>query len=133
MKKMKAGDKAQVKYHPATKVFIIDVQEQTCYAGVTQIWYTGRCYTPGRMGGTSKEYARFSSIELEPIPPASAELSTYVANYKKLKARKETLIREQKFEEATKARNEERLMKAEIEELAEKEGLSLEELLQELL
>ena len=127
----KAGDIARIKYQPNVRVFIIEVQHQTCYAGVTQTWYTVRQYGAGKYGGIAKEFTRVSSIELEPLPSVSVEIKEMLSKFKVARANKEKLIKEQKFDEAATARDQERLLKNELEAKLDLLGLSLEEVLNE--
>uniref|UniRef100_A0A6M3IQY5 Uncharacterized protein n=1 Tax=viral metagenome TaxID=1070528 RepID=A0A6M3IQY5_9ZZZZ len=69
MVKFKAGDSARFKYQPNVRVFILEVLEQTCYAGVAQTWYTVRQYKSEKIeGGVGRDFFKVSAIELEPIP-----------------------------------------------------------------
>jgi hypothetical protein len=131
MEKFKAGDKARVKYQPNVRVFIIEVQEQTCYANVGQTWYIVRQFSNGKYGGIAKDYTRMSAIELERLPQPSASLLKKVDEWKKLKKCKEDLIKSQDFEKASAVRSKEMPLKEEVEMLSEKEGFSLHEIIEE--
>jgi hypothetical protein len=121
----KAGDSARVKYKPNVRVFIVEVQKQTCYAGVEQVWYTARQYGVGRSDGIAQKYDRFSSIELEPIPDASPKLKELIKKFNAIKQKQENYIKKQDFEKAAELKTEKSNLKLEIEMLAEKEGVAL--------
>jgi protein-arginine kinase activator protein McsA len=113
----KAGDTVRLKYFPRTKVFILETQLQTCYADVQQVWYTGRVFSTGRFREGVGKVERFSAIEVEAIPPMSAELTSLIEEKEMVKLQKEEAIKAQDFEKAAKLRNQERELKSKIEML----------------
>ncbi len=110
------------------RLHIIEVVEQTCYAG-TQIHYKGRVFFKegfAKIWSPSKDNMQsFLEIELEPIPEVrmSKQLDALVVEYRKAKARKEKLCKAQDFEKASEERNTQRKLLLQIEDICEKEGI----------
>ena len=127
MIKFKAGDKAKFKYHLHARLFILEVNEQICYADVSQTWYTGRIYYAHAQSVIKPELVKVSAIELEPIPLVSAKLDAIVTLWKAIKVEKEALIKQQKFDDAAIKRSKEKELHLEIEYQAELEGLTWDE------
>ena len=123
----KIGQTVRLKAQKKAKVFIIEIQQQTCYANVGQVWYTGRIiWDSSRYGGggsVDKTYSKFSQIELEACPEPSMKLQTLIEGLKRIKSKKEVLIKKQDFEKAANMRDEIRKLELEVECLAEKEGI----------
>ena len=122
--KFKVGETVQLVASPDIRVFILEINEQTCYADVTQVWYTGRVIylDVHRLVGKME---RFSQIELQPVAKASTKLKKLVAEMLGLKKIKETLIKKQDFEKAAAIRDDYRRVQMEAEMLSELEGILL--------
>jgi len=125
MAKYKVGDWLRVIGSKHTKFHVVEVLEQTCYAG-TQLHYTGRVFVkdPDLRGWfPNKELGKFLEIELEVMKLPSLELVSMVGELKELRDFKEKLIKDQDFEAASKKRDEERALKDKIETQAMKEDV----------
>lgn len=123
----KVGELVRLKVQPKTKVFIIEVTTQTCYANVTQTWYLGRIIGENKWSPSiDKTYTRFSQIELETIPEMSKELKKMIEDYKATKSEKEKFCEEQDFGKAAKARDRENGLKIVIIEKMQEEDIDIE-------
>ena len=125
--KFKVGETVQCVASPDIRVFILETNEQTCYAGVTQVWYTGRVVYSG-LHRTIGKMERFSQIELQPVAKASAKLKKLVTEMKDLKKIKEKFIRKQDFEQASAIRDDYKRLELEAEMLSELEGISIKDI-----
>ena len=123
----KVGQIVRLKAQKKAKVFIVETQKQTCYANVEQVWYIGRLIWDSSKysgnGAVGNAYSKFSQIELEAVPEASLKLKTLMENLKKLKIKKDSLIKKQDFEKAASMRDEIKVLIFKVENLADIEGI----------
>lgn len=118
----KVGQVVRIKYTPGVKFFIVEVNVQTCYADVQQVWYSGRAFTSR---GIERTLTKVSQIELELVPEMSEDLKKMIADYKKVKKDKTDLVEKQGFEKAAELRGKEVALRDSIKDKVEEEGIDL--------
>lgn len=125
--RFKVGDTVRLKANHKARLFIIEVDLQTCYADVQQVWYSGRIHWSGKetfMGSSvdsvDRQLTKFSDIELEAIPvkPTVPGLDKLKEEYDAVTKKKDAYIKDQDFEKAVAEREKQRELKRRIDLLS---------------